>query len=92
MVLGFTHHEAETTFEMQVPDTELGKSAVRQYEYALRRPSVWAGVLVSSWGEQKELIGFRLNTEGEWHVAARTGHWCEDCVAACGCCSFKTVR
>lgn len=86
MELGFTYREAETTFEMQIPDNELGESAYRQYEYTLSRPSVWAIVLVSSWGEQKKLLGFRLNVERTWHVAPGSSHWCEDCVAPCGFC------
>ena len=91
MQLGFTYREAETTFEMEVPESELGKSAYRQYEYTLRCPSVWAVALVSSWDEQKKLIGFRLNTERDWHTAPRSSHWCEDCVASCGYCGIRTV-
>lgn len=67
-----------------MPDNELGNSAYRQYTYTLRRPSVWTVVLVSSWGEQKKLLGFRLNTERDFHVAPRSSHWCEDCVTPCG--------
>lgn len=81
MDLAFTHRGVETTFEMPVPESELGTSAYRQYEYALRRPSLRVVVLVSSWGEQKKLLAFRFNTEREFHVAPRTSHWCEVCVA-----------
>ena len=84
MEIGFTYREAETTVEIQLPDNELGKSTHRQYEYTLKRPSLWAFGLVSCWGEERKLIGFRLNIEREWHVAPRSSHWCEDCVKSRG--------
>ena len=85
MELGFGS-DAETPFEIQLPDSELGKSAYRQYRYTLRRPWLWAHVLVSCWGEERKLVGFRLNVEREWHVAPRSSHWCEDCVGSYGLC------
>lgn len=91
MELGFNYREAETTFEMKIPENELGKSAYRQYLHSLRRPSLWAFVLVSSWGEQRKLLGFRLNVERDFHVAPASSHWCEDCVASCGYCNTTSV-
>lgn len=91
MELGLTCREAETTFDMQIPNNELGVSAYRQYEYAQRRPNVWAAVLVSCWGEQRKLLGFRLNTERDWHVAPGSSHWCGDCVATCCSCGMRSV-
>lgn len=91
MELCFIYREAEIAFEMQVPDNELGKSACRQYEHTLKHPYIWAVVLVSSWGEQKKLLGFQLNTERGWHVAPRSSHWCEDCVVACDFCSTSPL-
>lgn len=90
MELGF-NHDKETTFEMKLPDSELGKSACRQFEYTLRRPRLWALVLVSCWGGERKVVGFRLNTERGWHVAPRSSHWCEDCVASCGACGVGLV-
>lgn len=80
MELGSTYRDAETTFEMRILDSELGWSALRQYEYTLRHPSLWVVMLVSCWGEQKKFLGFRLNTERDFHVAPRSSHWCKDCV------------
>lgn len=30
---------------------------------------------------KKKMLGFRLSTEREWHVAPGSSHWCEDCEA-----------
>ena len=79
--------EPSRTFEMPLPENEVGASAYRQWEYALGRPPVRVLVLVSSWGQLqgRKLLGFRLSSEREWHCADGSGHWCEDCVLPCGC-------
>ena len=92
MELGLIYREAEITFEMYIQDDELGRSACRHYKHTLSRPSDWVVVLVSSWGEQKKLLGFRFNTEHDWHIAPKSSHWCEDCVAPSDFCSTRSVR
>lgn len=91
MELDFNYREAGITFKMQLPEKELGMSAYRKYEYTIRRPWLWAVLLVSSWGEQKKLLGFRLNIERDLHIAPVSSHWCEDCIAPCGFCSTRSV-
>lgn len=81
MVLGRNDYGCGTEEEMALPGSEVGEGAFRQWKYAQRHPSVWAEVLVSSWGEQSKLIGFRMSDEREWHVAGSGSghHWCKDC-------------
>lgn len=86
MGLGVTSSDVDKPFEIQVPDNELGLSAYRQYKYTLGRPELWSYVLLSRWGEERKMVGFRLNFEREWHVAPRSSHWCRDCVESNGFC------
>ncbi len=81
MTLGFSPAAKSTTrFELPVPDTEVGHGIYQQYEYAVRHPGVRPLVLVSCWGEERKVLGFRLSRESKWHVEGGSGHWCRDCV------------